>query len=304
MLPQGSNGQPVESYTVTLTSPVSEVQTVAFGDTAGVFDGSWVRLSYLNVSTRCISLAASALELEVKLQEVPGLSLVKVAMDPTLSTATLRVFHVTFDAVSGNVPTLVYLGPCQAYNGPLAAMNALGTTKGVVVSSMVNGQAAFTPTVVSFATTGTSVTQPAIGSLEVRYDFVGNFQKAAPSADQTATLTANITAGQRTAHTSASVNHLLAPGAVMRVGDQEVTVEKVTTDGRTVTFTPYSVHGAVNLDLYVMETLVGAATPTSVTTFTMSTDATMEIFPGDMVRLTRSNNNGPDIVSSKVTTYH
>ena len=143
-----------------------------------------------------------------------------------------------------------------------------------------------------------------IGSLEVRYDFVGNFQKAAPSADQTATLTANITAGQRIARTSASVSHLLAPGAVMRLGDQEVTVEKVSTDGRTVTFTPYSVHGAVNLDVYVMETLVGAATPTSVTTFTMATDVTMEIFAGDTVRLTRSNSNAPDIVSSKVRSHH
>lgn len=100
---------------------------------------------------------------------------------------------------------------------------------------------------------------------------------------------------------STSVNHLLAPGAVMRVGDQEVTVEKLSTDGRTITFTPYSVHGAVNLDLYVMETLVGAATPTSVTTFTMATDATMELFPGDLVKLTRSNTNAPDIVSSKVS---
>ena len=202
MLPQGTNGQPVEGYTVILTSPVSEVQTVAFGDSAGLFD-SWVRLSYLNVSTRCISLAAQALELEVKLQELPGLAKVSVAVDSTLSTATLRVFDVTFDAVSGDVPSLVYVGPCQAYNGPLAAMNALGATKSVVVGSVVNGQAAFTPTVVSFATTGTSATQPVTGSLEVRYDFVGNFQKAAPSADQTATLTANITAGQRVAHTSA-----------------------------------------------------------------------------------------------------
>ena len=140
------------------------------------------------------------------------------------------------------------------------------------------------------------------GSLELRYDFVGNFQKAAPSADQTATLTANITAGQRFARTSASVTHLLAPGAVIRVGDQEMTVEKVSSDGRTVTFTPYSVHGAVNLDIYVMETLVAAATPTSVTTFTMSTDVSMEIFPGDMVRLTRSNNNAPDIITSKLCT--
>ena len=87
----------------------------------------------------------------------------------------------------------------------------------------------------------------------------------------------------------------------MRVGDQELTVEKLSTDGKTLTFTPYSVHGAVNLDVYIMETLVGAATPTSVTTFTMSTDATMELFPGDFVRLTRSNTNAPDIISSKVT---
>ena len=41
------------------------------------------------------------------------------------------------------------------------------------------------------------------GSLEMRYDFVGNFQKAAPTADQTATITASITAGQRIAITSA-----------------------------------------------------------------------------------------------------
>ena len=103
-------------------------------------------------------MAAQALEIEVKLQELPGLSQVSVALD-SKSTSTQRVFDVTFDAALGDVASLVYVGPCQAYNGPLAPMNALGASKTVAVGSLVNGQAAFTPAVITFATSGTSATQ-------------------------------------------------------------------------------------------------------------------------------------------------
>ena len=290
VLPQGANGQPVEAFTVTLASPVAEVQAVTFADTAGLFNAS-VKLAFNNVNTRCVSLAAAALELEVKLQELPGLSKLSVTLDPSGTTATQRVYRVTFDASYGLVAPLAYAGAC-------GASAALPPTQTVRVATLVPGVAANTPAVVSFATSGASATQPAGGSFELRYDFRGTFQKMAPTSTNVAVVKANVTAGTRQAYLSASAAHLLAPSAVVRIGDQEVTVEAVSANGRTVTFTPYHVRGAVNRNVFVMETLLAAATPKSVSTFAMAVDVTMELAPGDLVRLVRGNANQPGVVAS------
>jgi len=290
VLPQGANGQPVESFTVTLASPVAEIQAVTFADTAGLFNAS-VKLAFNGATTRCVSLGAAPLELEVKLQELPGLSKLAVTLDPASTTSTLRTYRVTFDASYGVLATLTYAGAC-------GASASLPPSQTVQVTTTLPGVAANTPAVVSFATSGASATQPASGSFELRYDFKGTFQKMAPTASNAAVVVANVTAGTRRAFLSASAAHLLSPSAVVRIGDQEVTVEALSADGRTVTFTPYHVHGAVNQNVFVMETLLAAATPKSVSTFALAVDVTMELAPGDLVRLVRGNANMPGAVAS------
>jgi len=81
-------------------------------------------------------------------------------------------------------------------------------------------------------------------------------------ADLLAPITVNIIPGARTAVATFSVAHMLAPGVIFRVGDQDLTVSAIDNTGTTITFFPYKTNGATNDYVYVSETLLGIATTT------------------------------------------
>ena len=81
-LPEGSNGAPVQSYTVELSSAVDEVQTVGLAAAAGfgnVGVGSF-RLKLDSDVTRCIPLGSSAAVVERYLEELSNVDGVSVSM--------------------------------------------------------------------------------------------------------------------------------------------------------------------------------------------------------------------------------
>jgi hypothetical protein len=289
VLSEGSNGQPVSAYTIALASPVREVQQIKFTDTTSVF-ASTIMINYGSSMTRCIPMVTSALELEVKLGELSGLSALSVSYETETSSATERVFTVTFPASLGDVSALSYGGSCAG--GNLTAV--------VQVRTLIEGQRGYVPEIYKIVTQNSTSETLSAGGFEIRYGFRGNMEKVAPTSDYTAVVTASITAGARTVVVSSSLSHLIAPGAVIRVGDQEVTVEGVSTSGLIATFSPYHVQGTdlSSLEVYVSETLLATATVTSTKTFATTTDLTSEVFPGDYVLITRSNEGSGVVVSS------
>src|SRR5690349_15563096 len=82
--------------------------------------------------------------------------------------------------------------------------------------------------------------------------------------------------------TSAAVDTVLTPGTKFMINDEVLCVEEVNA-GTTVSFAPYSVHGASGNDLYVQETLVGVVTASTATSLTTAADFTREIAAGDLI---------------------
>jgi hypothetical protein len=292
VLSEGTNGAPISAYTVTAATPVQELQQIRFSDMTSLFS-SRVMLRYGSAVTRCIALSTSALDLEIKLEELMGLSALSVVYDTTTSSVIERVFSVAFDASMGNVPAISYGGPCDG---------ASFSVSPVAVNTLTEGQVAFVPEIFQIVTQNSTSAPLSDGFFEIRYGFKGNFQKMAATADSSVSVSAVISAGSRTLVLSSSLNHLIAPGAVIRMGDQEVTVQDISTSGLAVTFTPYHVKGSngAPLNVFVSETLLASATITSTKTFTMTTDISSEVSKGDHILITRGN-QGTDEVSSSVT---
>ena len=289
VLPYGMNGQPVSAYTVSAATPVSEVQTVTFTDTAALFTAN-IMLRYESQLTRCMPLSADALELEVKLQEIIGLG--SVSVDLIQSTSVSRIFTVTFPDTSSGISALSYGGFCVGSNSSVSF-----STVDVAVSTVIQGQRSFIPEI--YGITTNSNRKSAGGGFEILYGYIGNMQKLLPTADLTNTISANISAGARILITSSSVNHILSPGAIIRIGSQEVAVKTVSLSGLSVTFSPYHVlgSGSGNLNVFISETLLGSAQILSTQTFLTEIDMSSEIFPGSSVLITRGTPGSSKITS-------
>ena len=288
-LPQGINGRPLDSIAVSLSTSTGRVQTITITDPSSQFpnDSGITFSSGLSAVSRCVPLSTSAGNLELKLQELAGLGdgRLSVTMDTATSTATSRVFSLSFSATLGDDVTthVAFAGACHNQSLPI------GVT--VTTATVVPGVRPAVPPVVSFATLAIDPSIPLSGAFELRYAFLAPFTKLAPTSDLTSSITGSVAPGQTTMITSDSVRHLLAPGVEVRIGDQEVTVTDVALDGFSVRFTPYHVRGVEDADLYVRETLLGAAVPFAAFDYRFTIDIASELFVGDSFLVTRGNAN-------------
>lgn len=275
---EGSNGSPLQNYTVTLASPVAEVQQLILQDSTGLFNYEFA-LSYGSPSSvsRCIAFSASASEIALKLSELANIDSVEVALVSSRSTSTALLYEITFTGSlqpNGNLITVRYPSSCN-----------VSTAHSPSVSStvLVAGYSPFVPEVFTIVTT--SSTTALSGYFDVRFGYKGDMVRAANKADYSEVITVLAVAGQRTLTTNSDATHLLAPGVLMRINDQEVTVETIV--GNVVTFFPYLTHAAASATLYTSESLVGTAT---VGTGTLSTTnymtASYEVFEGDTLFVT------------------
>jgi hypothetical protein len=245
MVSEGSNGASIESYTVNLVAPVAEVQNISITNDASDLS-AMIALKLGDEMTRCFSVSADASLVEVMIEELGSLDSVDVSLDHSDSTS--RHFTVVFDGPvlsNGNVDELqVDWASCANYSSNTAAVIA-GTD--VVVNTVINGAAHSVFEEFEVLTTANGVT-PVTGYFESRYGFRGHMDKIAES-DSLSPVNVLVVPGERTLLASTSVSHLLAPGVIMRIGDQEVMVDTVT-DGN-VSFIPYHIKGSLNDTLYI-----------------------------------------------------
>jgi len=113
---EGSNGAPIDSYTINVATPVQEVQQLEFDDPTGAFNET-IRLQLGASITRCFSVSASEAEMKLKIEELNYVESVSVAFQKALSTATSRIYWVTFldfDYEGGGsvIPELVFNSVC------------------------------------------------------------------------------------------------------------------------------------------------------------------------------------------------
>jgi len=87
-----------------------EVQEVTVSDLSGVFPGQ-LQLTLGGFSTRCFAPNASELEVETKLEELPGIDSISVKYESVKSSSTKRVYTITYDGFknsNGDVAELAY----------------------------------------------------------------------------------------------------------------------------------------------------------------------------------------------------
>jgi len=268
VLPQGSNGLPIDSYTVRTFRAVDEVQKIVVNTTASGNFGEFAFSFDLVYFSRCIPLGLDAATIELMLEEMREIDSVSVSISS--STANSRVILVTFDGPylsNGDVPQL------KATSAECGAYPAVS----IATSTVVEGQAAFVPEIIQIKTSKaiSSPFGPIVrGNMNLRYGFRGHMTKwAYANGDSTRRVGALSEAGKRqiTLQKQSSLSgptdgdvdamHLICAGVVLRIGDQEVMVESI--DGTQVTVVPPLVRTALTGDesksVFVSDTLVSVA---------------------------------------------
>jgi hypothetical protein len=229
--------------------------------------------------TRCFVASADVSFIEVILEELVAIDSVDVVLD--YEDSITRHFTVIFDGPvlsNGDMEEMqVDWASCANYTSNSAAVVAATE---VVVNTVTNGAAHSVFEEFEVLTTAVDAA-PITGYFESRYGFRGHMDKIA----ETVTLSpvnVLVVPGERTLIASTPVDHLIAPGVIMRIGDQEVMVDTVT-DGN-VSFIPYHIKGSLNDTLYVSDTLLGSSDYVlSSNTLNMGTDVTSELKVGDRI---------------------
>jgi len=271
--PRGANGSPLKSYAVNVATPVKEVQSVTFTDPSGQFLGQYqigFEINSIQYRSRCIAFTSNIADmerhLEMRLEEIPQIYDLSVTFNSASSTSTSKTYIVTFDSfdyhTTSDIPLLKYFSSSTSCGvAPPASAVAIA----VVAENRVPG----IPEILSVHTTDSSPNL-VMGHFEVRYGFKGDFTKIASdiSGDP---ISINIEAGSRRLVAAQSMNHLLAPGVTIRVGDQDLRVDSVSPTGLVVYFTPYHIHGIIGGHIYVEDTLIGSATLNSLFTILTTT---------------------------------
>ncbi|KAG6623132.1 Titin isoform N2B [Phytophthora cinnamomi] len=281
--PEGVNGAPVLGYRVELARRVDEAQTFTVAADGPVLAGGY-RVTFANArgsaTTSCVAWNASAVELETALEQLPNVDSVGVARSPYSAAKSGFVYTVTFDGaylVNGPQPnTLVGdATACQDVQPPNRALSFEGahTTTGVP---------GFYPEVWEVVSTDSANAQAVGGgTFDLSVGFEGVWVAAAPA------VTATVSAGSRTATTSASMLGRVNRGDRVRIAGEEFRVHATApfTD-TSLPLDSYHVHGASGAPIQVMDTALGnvqvASGSTSVVT---SSDFTSRIAGGEQIRI-------------------
>ena len=157
---QGAFGAPFDSFTLIFSTPVDEVQQLALIDNTGTFNGYFV-ISLGSVSTRCIPMAATAATIELYVEELLGVDSVQV--QNVSWSKTRRTYNVTFDGPilsNGNVPSMT---SASSSSCPVPT----NATTAVAISTIVQGQAAYVPEIISISTSTVGLTQYSLSTRSV-----------------------------------------------------------------------------------------------------------------------------------------
>jgi len=290
---EGVNGLPVSGYAVKVSTPRNKVHRITILDATALFAESFSLTYASTATTRCMSTNVSAFEMEYKIEELSLISSVSVVFNTAASSRTRRVFDVVFE---GSQTTVVVDRFTSSSTVSCKHESAIISNE-IVVSEI----RAFEPEIVKIVTAPLNPTVS--GSFEVRYGFRGEMVKAAYVSDYSAVITVSAIAGQRVFVASSSLSHLLTSGVVVRIMDEEVTVETVSTDGLRVTFYPYLTHAASNAILFISETLLGSASlNVGGNILTTTASFASEVTVGDFLYISKADYNTHDEASYAVAT--
>lgn len=274
-LAEGSNGAAISSYLATLSLAASEVQEVTVSN---IVDPTQLfSLAMGGQSTRCMTYLAQEEEIKIKLEELATADTVTVVRE-TPSNSSVRLV-LTF---SGSVKSrgVVY-------------KVALGSTVGCAVANatlsstvITKAQKAYAPATMAVSTSATGTVS---GLFELRYGFKGDMVKLLSTPSGGVAVSCSIVGGQSTLVASSDVTHYLAPGVVIRVGDQEHTIVSVATN--TAVFSPYRLRSATNSLIYVPDTLLGVGHVTNGSSLVANIFSPFsdDVFIGDEVLITQVN---------------
>eukprot|EP01041_Mallomonas_annulata_P035845 gene35845-58856_t len=161
----------------------------------------------------------------------------------------------------------------------------------VTGSSVTVGQARAYPEVIEIATTaGKSAVLS--GFYDVRFCFKGQMRQVVADANSIP-ITVTISAGGRSMTSTTSFLQILTPGVTILVGDEELFIESISSDGLTAVFTPYHSHHAVTSTMFITDTFVGCASPVIIGSLSLEMYNTLHyIAPGDNLLVTSFVPNG------------
>lgn len=296
--PLGANGAAVSTYNITVSSAVSEVQLLTLTDITGNWSTEYAVSFGSSAPTlsRCISLSATVQEMIVKLEELPTIDEVEISLLTAASTSITRVYQIQFtgnNQPNGKLFHVQYPSVCN-----ISPYHSAPVYSNVTVV----GRSPFVPEVFELVTTSSQASTLVSGFFEIRFGYKGEMNRLANLVDGSNLITGSSVAGQRSMTTSSSVSHLLAPGVIIRINDQEVVVESVT--ATSLTFFPFLTHLSSSARIFVSETLLGTATVGNSYTILTTNNYLIanEVFVGDSILLTYTVPGTHSVSSSLVVT--
>jgi len=281
----GSVGASIQGFTVQIASPVDEVQAITFNDATGMFQDQIV-LKFGSSRTRCFPMSISEQELDVLLEEMDEIDEVSVSL---VSAAKFtRTFHIIFDGsyfVNGDVVMLEVdslTSNCQHH--------ATSLSESVNITEIMAGKSSYIPEIVEIASAPGSSNKIS-GMFDIRFGFKGAMSKVVSTVAGDAPITINnIVAGSKSISVS-NTEHMLAAGAVVRVGDEEVRLLSVSST--MITVYPYITHPLTSVNIYISRTLLGCVMIATQSGSTISTqiDLRSEVMIGDALLIRRHASN-------------
>ena len=273
ILPEGSNGLAVDTYSVLLSASVNQVQqlNIAFSTSLQVPFSLAVGTS----STRCLSVNFTTSELQLKLEELPSVDNVEISMSSS------SVYMLTFSGYIKSGGQLI--PPLQLGSNPSCYFNSSLPSSPVVQSVVTtSGLQRYVPPVVSFSTSSSGSVS---GHFDLRFGFKGLMVKILGTPSGGPPVLCSIIAGQSVLSATSSVAHLLTSGVRVRINDQEHIVSYVV-NGTVVAFEPYAVHSASSAIIMISDTLLGAALVSNgSSSFAMASYINGEVGVGDLLEL-------------------
>uniref|UniRef100_K3WLI4 Fibronectin type-III domain-containing protein n=1 Tax=Globisporangium ultimum (strain ATCC 200006 / CBS 805.95 / DAOM BR144) TaxID=431595 RepID=K3WLI4_GLOUD len=210
---EGNNGAPVLGYKVEVAKRVNGVQTFTVEANGPVLSGSY-KVTFKSAagtteSTSCIPWNATEVEFEMALEEllnIDGVSVSRSAYDGALSG---YVYSIEFDGkylVSGQQPNVLVGSQtgCQA----TLPRNRVLTFKGAHVTTGIPG---YSPEIWEVLTRDTAGTNVIGGRFDLSLGFEGSWVQSG--------VTVTVTAGSKTAITSAPMVGRVNRGDMIAIGD-------------------------------------------------------------------------------------
>lgn len=277
---EGSNGAPVIGYRVEVAKRVNHVQTFSLASNGPVYLGNY-KVTFTNAFgtdvTDCLAWNATAAEFETALEELTNIDDVDVARSIYGAAPNGYVYTITFVGrylVNGAQPNVLVgdqVGCLSTY-----PTNRVLTFSGAHV---VTGAQGYIPEVWEVITKDIAGTNIIGGSIDLSVGFEGEWSALA--------ITATISAGSKTAFTSAPMVGVVSRGDKIRISGETFLVHS--SAPFTDTMLPldsYHIRGSINAPIYVQDTAIGDVSVTQGSqVVTTATDFSPFVAVGESIKI-------------------